>query len=133
MERDAVIDEIKRALKARSGKPWSVTGGRGTAWGWIAIDAPPARRTARYLPRAGTSGNSPDDYEKTRTDTGKPGGSLTEADGLELARLLGWPDGDGVGVHCQGVSIPAGHEYWQEYIDRANGRKPSRVGVPYWD
>lgn len=43
-DRDATIAELKRALKQRSGKSWSVTGGHGTAWGWITISAPPARR-----------------------------------------------------------------------------------------
>lgn len=44
MERNEAIIRIRRALKYRSGKTWSVTGGRGTAWGWIEIHAPPARR-----------------------------------------------------------------------------------------
>jgi hypothetical protein len=42
--RDAVIVVIKNALKQRSGKSWSVRGGRGTAWGWIDISALPARK-----------------------------------------------------------------------------------------
>jgi hypothetical protein len=42
-DRDATIKAIRKALRARSGKAWSVTGGRGTAWGWIRISAPPAR------------------------------------------------------------------------------------------
>ena len=47
LTRDQAIKRIRDALKLRSGKPWSVTGGTGTAWGWIRIDAPPARRTRR--------------------------------------------------------------------------------------
>jgi len=42
-DRDATIAAIKASLKARSGQTWSVTGGRGTAWGWITISAPPKR------------------------------------------------------------------------------------------
>ena len=42
--RNETIKAIRKALRARSGKSWSVTGGRGTAWGWLTIDAPPARR-----------------------------------------------------------------------------------------
>lgn len=42
-ERDEVVAEIRRALKARSGKSWSVKCGRGTVWGWITITAPPKR------------------------------------------------------------------------------------------
>jgi hypothetical protein len=43
MDRNETIAAIKASLKARSGKPWSVTGGRGTAYGWIRISAPPKR------------------------------------------------------------------------------------------
>lgn len=43
MERNEAIAQIKSALKARSGKTWSVKGGTGTAWGWITVSAPPAR------------------------------------------------------------------------------------------
>ena len=43
MERNEAIAAIKLALKQRSGRAWSVTGGRGTSWGWIRISAPPAR------------------------------------------------------------------------------------------
>lgn len=43
-DRDTAIKTIRKALKERSGKSWSVTGGRGTAWGWITIQAPPRRR-----------------------------------------------------------------------------------------
>jgi hypothetical protein len=45
VERDDVIKIIRAELKRRSGKTWSVTGGRGTDWGWITVTAPPARRT----------------------------------------------------------------------------------------
>lgn len=43
MDRDDAIKAIKTALKNRSRKSWSVTGGKGTAWGWIKIQAPPKR------------------------------------------------------------------------------------------
>jgi hypothetical protein len=45
MDRNEAIAKIKKGLKVRSGKTWSVKGGRGTSWGWIDIDAPPKRRT----------------------------------------------------------------------------------------
>ena len=44
MDRNETIKRIRTALRKRSGKAWSVKGGRGTAWGWIQIDAPPSRR-----------------------------------------------------------------------------------------
>ena len=102
MDRKETIKRIGKALKDRSGKPWSVTGGRGTAWGWITIDAPPKRRTND--------------------------GHMTIEDQEELAKLLGRDR-----IHHQGVSIPAGNDYYIEYIDRAEGRPPSVVGEPYWD
>lgn len=61
-DRDTVIATIRAELRRRSGKSWSVTGGRGTAWGWITIQAPPARRH---------------------------GGYMTDTDQAELAALLG--------------------------------------------
>ena len=39
--RDEAIAEIKAALKARTGRAWSVKGGRGSVWGWITITAQP--------------------------------------------------------------------------------------------
>ena len=63
MDRDDTIREIRAALKRRSGKAWSVNGGRGTSYGWLTIAAPPARRT---------------DF-----------GYLSDADQRELADLLG--------------------------------------------
>lgn len=62
ISRDDAIRAIRQGLKARSGKSWSVTGGRGTGWGWITITAPPRRRE---------------------------GGALSEADRAELGDLLG--------------------------------------------
>jgi hypothetical protein len=103
--RDAVIRRIRSALKARSGKSWSVTGGRGTAWGWITIKSPPARALNQY-------------------------GSMTDAEALELGQLLGL----GHACHLQGVSIAAYSDYRQEYIQRAEGKPVTVVGQPgYWD
>ncbi len=102
-DRDEAIRAIRAALKRRTGRPWSVTGGRGTAWGWITITAPPSRRV--------------------------DGGYMTEADRRELGEALGL----GAPAHGQGVSIPAGHDYRAECIDRAEGRSPAVVGSPYWD
>lgn len=54
---------------------------------------------------------------------------MTEEERAELGRLLGLKGP----VHQQGESIPASGNYWQEYVDRAEGRPPSVIGVPYWD
>lgn len=63
MNRAVAIKLIREALRKRSGKAWSVTGGRGTAYGWLTIASPPAR-----------SGEF---------------GYMSESDRKELARLLG--------------------------------------------
>ena len=42
--RNDTMRAIRKALKRRSDRTWSVTGGRGTSWGWIKIMSPPARR-----------------------------------------------------------------------------------------
>lgn len=43
-DRNTAIAAIRFALQRRTGRAWSVTGGRGTAWGWITVSSPPARR-----------------------------------------------------------------------------------------
>lgn len=48
MDRNEAIDRIRKGLRRRSGKAWTVRGGRGTAWGWIRVEAPPRRRTWRF-------------------------------------------------------------------------------------
>jgi hypothetical protein len=102
--RNEVIAKIKAAFKAR-GLRYSVTGGRGTAWGWITIDLLPSvhkdlmHLDPVYRERA---------YLKLGADLGKEKGYTSE-------------------------SIPASSDYYREYIDRANGRTPSVIGEPYWD
>ena len=126
-DRDDAIAHIRAALKKRSGKAWSVTGGRGTAWGWIQIDALPARRTWSHRLKAGAGDTWPESYEEF--NTGEPGrGHMGPADRAELAALLGLES-----VHTQGVSIPAQNDFRTEYLDRAEGRPPSRIGKPEWD
>lgn len=62
-DRNDTISIIRSELKRRSGKTWSVTGGKGTAWGWIKVTSPPARRI--------------------------DGDTLSDADRIELGQLLG--------------------------------------------
>jgi hypothetical protein len=126
IDRNDAIGAIKAALKARSGKSWSVTGGKGTAWGWITIDAPPKRRTARNVDSGRRDEMGYTIYDLV--DTGQPGGYITPADQAELCALLGLER-----MHDQGISIPAGNDYYIEYVNRAEGRNPSTHGVPYWD
>lgn len=99
--RDQAVALIRDALKRRSGKPWSITVGRGTSSQWITISAPPRRLID---------------------------GVLSEADRDQLRQLLNLER-----VHGQGVQIPASLAYRTEYVDRAEGRTPRRIGEPYWD
>lgn len=110
MERNDAIKRIKSALKKRTGKMWSVTGGSGTAYGWITIKATPKQSTDGF-------------------------GTMTEEQQLELAKALGFEVGKDVHrhVHHQGVSIPASSDYREEYVARAEGRPPTTFGKVYWD
>jgi len=103
ISRSDAIKEIKTALKRRSGKSWSIRGGRGTAYGWIEISSPPKRRIEH--------------------------GHMSPEDRIELTKLLDLK----TVVHEQGEDIPASSNYRQEYIDRANGITPTVIGKPYWD
>lgn len=125
-DRDETIAAIKAALRRRSRKTWSVTGGRGTAWGWITIDAPPARRTWSHRLKAGAVTNNPADYEEY--DSGTPGGHMGPADREALADLLGLES-----VHQQGESIPASSDHYSEYTQRAQTGKCEKVALAYWD
>jgi hypothetical protein len=114
-DRDTTIKRIRTALRRRTGKDWSVTGGRGTAWGWIKVNAPPRRRTWLF--------NATEEY-----DSGNPGGHMSPSDRADLGAALGLTY-----VHFQGISIPASTAYRTEHVDRAEGREPTAVGTPYWD
>lgn len=127
IDRNETIQAIKAALKRRSGKAWSVTGGRGTSWGWIKIDAPPARCTWSHRLRAGAVADRPEDYEEY--DALQPGHNMSPQDREELGRLLGLDST----AHHQGVSIPASSAHYQEYIERAQGKTPSKIAGRYWD
>lgn len=104
MDRDTAISRIRTALRKRTKTAWSVSGGRGTSWGWITITAPPRRRIN--------------------------GDQMTDADRAALAAALRLELRD---VHHQGLNIPASSDYRTEYVDRAEGRSPSITGRPYWD
>jgi hypothetical protein len=110
LTRDQAIARIRAGLRRRTGKDWSVSGGRGTASGWIRIEAPPRRR----IDEQGRVGN---------------GGYLTSPEECrELAAALGL-----TAVSPHGETVPASSDYYQEYVDRAEGRAPSVIGKPYWD
>lgn len=126
MDRNEAIARIKAGLRARSTVPWSVTGGRGTSWGWIRIDAPPRMKTWRHRLPEGAE-DVADNY--VGYDSCRPGGSMTPTLRDELTGLLGLDRPCGL----DGESVPAQGDYYQEYVDRAEGRAPSVRGVPRWD
>ena len=128
VSRDEAITAIRAALKRRSGKAWSVKGGRGTAWGWITVTAPPRRCTGKMVERAELrDGRMHFEYE--HIDSGDRTGSMTPQDAAELGEMLGLAGP----VHCQGESIAASNQHYIEYVARAEGRVPSAFGVQYWD
>lgn len=131
MDRNETISRIGAGLKRRSGKKWSVTGGKGTAYGWITVDAPPSRRTWSERPRPGVNPNDMTLSHRQRWepyDTGTPGHSTGPGDLAELARLFAREE-----IHHQGLSIPANSDYYEEYVARAEGLQPAVTGKPYWD
>ena len=101
-DRNNTIQAIKAALKAR-GLKYSVTGGRGTAWGWITVDLMPAvfKTAAEEEIKAA--------YRKLAVDLKLTNNGYTSE------------------------SIPAGGDYYTEYIQRAKGETPTTTGTPYWD
>lgn len=48
LDTDETIKRLRVALKKATGRAWSVTRGRGTAYSWITIDAPKNRRVYRF-------------------------------------------------------------------------------------
>jgi len=149
--RDAVVKRIKAALQKRSGKQWSVTGGRGTAYGWLQISVPKARLGCARLHEYDWQTNVCSTCGKHRNEAfleEEPtrrrkwlmscpehrcteqcyGGYIVPEDREELAALLSLDD-----VHTQGVQVMASHDAYVEYVDRAEGREPRSIGVPYWD
>lgn len=126
-DRNATIKAIKAALQKRSGKAWSVTGGRGTAWGWITIDAPPKRKTAGYDLKPDCP-DIPENYVRNDSKYPDGGGYMTSADKEELRQLLGLER-----MHDQGESVGASTDYYREYLARARGETPAEIAQPYWD
>ncbi len=128
-DRNNVIKVIKDALKARTGVTWSVTGGRGTAYGWIRIDAPKARRCRTTRLKEGATNTNPESYEWYE-DPSITDRSMTLADNAKLAKALGLEGS----IHCQGESIPSDWTHYKEYVARALYGTPGHFkGVQYWD
>lgn len=49
IDRKDAVKRIKAALKKKTGRVWSVSGGRGTAWNWLRVQAPKKRRVSHKV------------------------------------------------------------------------------------
>jgi len=139
IDRDDAIKLIREALKKRSGKSWSVTGGRGTAWGWINVTAPSARRVGHKANPEYDALAFEDQIRIDRTGEGPPSSLddpdaesryyMSREDCEELEQLFGLSRP----AHCQGVSIAAASDYRRFYVARAKGLIATDSPQPYWD
>ncbi len=121
IDRAVAIKLIRDALRRRSGKTWSVTGGRGTAYGWLSIMPMPSRRVCRHQ-FDGAECPTPEGCEEHRR-------YMSDADCAELATLLGVEQ-----VHYQGLSIPSGSADYRLWIARAQTGKSCGYRAPQsWD
>jgi hypothetical protein len=127
VDRNEAIKRIRIALKKRTGKSWSVTGGRGTAWGWITVQAPPKRRVDHE--QSSTWDRTQPD-KPLFTEIGPPPGenglytSLEDCE--ELAEIFSL---DKPHIHMQSLSIsPDNNEYYVYLAE--NGRKPEPTPPP---
>jgi hypothetical protein len=102
--RATAIDLIRSALRQRSGKTWSVTGGRGTGYGWLRIESPPKRRVCYHV----GIGNECATPERCATYTS---GYMSIEDCAELGALMGREH-----VHFQGLSVPSDSDAYRLYI-----------------
>lgn len=99
-ERNDTNKLLRRILKLRTGLTWSVSGGRGTAFGWISIEVPRARRV-----------------DSKGALTQDPHGYLAPADRALIARVLGRSRP----VHFQGFGVRAGTSERRRLLRAAAG------------
>ena len=103
IERSEAVKRIKAALKEKTGKTWSVHGGRGTAWGWLTVEAPKKRRVShRANPNYVSHQETPDEpwcFEYIDEQGENWYTSLAEREELAKAFGLDKP------VHHKGLSI----------------------------
>lgn len=120
IDRNEAIKRIRVALKKRTGRPWSVTGGRGTAWGWITVQAPPKRRVDHIQSETWDRAN-PDKllFTEVAPPAGGNGLYTNLEDCAELAKIFSL---DKLHIHAQGLSIsPDSNEYYVYLAE--NGKK----------
>lgn len=126
IERAEAIKRIKAALKEKTGKVWSVSGSRGTAWGWITVQAPKRRRVShKGNPVYDTHWTTPDEpayFEYVATD--QENYYTSDADCQELADAFGLDKP----AHMQGVSIsPDSREWYVEMAEKDHSQVEEAV------
>jgi len=122
MNRAETTKRIKRALKERTGRTWSVTGGRGTGWGWLKITSPKGRRvnhaiSPKYADNPHIYPAPPDFLLDVAPDEGEIGWYMSKEDRAILQEALGL-----LNVSYQHISISP--EEWDWYLDRAENGPP---------
>jgi hypothetical protein len=125
MDRSEVTKTIKQALKKRTGRVWSVYGSRGTAWGWLTIEAPKKRRVGHinnpnFSPWDNPVGNKEMPYLEVEPDEEHEAWYTSNEDQEILRNALGASKNL---VGPQGLNISPNQ--WDFYLDRAiNGPPP---------
>ena len=116
LDRSEACKRIRVALKRKTGKTWSVTGGRGTAWGWLTVAAPPKRRVCHAQnPRweAWDMTSQEPSYFERQPEEGETAYYTSDAD----ARLITKAFKLNRKVHFQGLQISP--DEWEFYVQRA--------------
>ncbi|MBU2177536.1 MAG: hypothetical protein KJ556_20790 [Gammaproteobacteria bacterium] len=119
-DRTEVTKRIKSTLKKKTGKNWSVTGGRGTAYCWLTVQAPKNRRVAH---KRNPDWNGHDSIPACIALTGKPPWIDYISDkpdenlymNDEDRELLGRVFGMAYPAHHQGLQISP--DNWDRYMN----------------
>ena len=119
LTRTETIKRIRAALKEKTGKTWSVTGGRGTGSGWIRVEAPPRRRVKHETvgdPRDPEFLNRPwrERFREVPPTNGETVWNTPMAEAEELQRAFGLEENR---AHNQGIQISP--DDWEWYVERA--------------
>jgi hypothetical protein len=116
--RDEAVRAIKTALRARSGRTWSVTVEQYADETWLVVSAPPSRRTGEFVFGGDYDEHGGRLYQLCDSGVPHPSNSMCAEDAEELAELL-----DVGEVHHRGHAVLACDESLVEVVARAEGRR----------